>query len=83
MESVANQIAEALAEAKGVEPANLDTTLYDHVSTDAIEELVDHESRAWSVEFETRNHTVEVTGTERIYVDGDLVRSLGQSSGGG
>jgi hypothetical protein len=78
MASVANQIVVALAEIKGVEPANLDITLYDHVSTDAIEELVDHESNSWSVEFETPTHTVEVTGDEKIYIDGTLVRPIDQ-----
>jgi hypothetical protein len=79
--SITNQIVLALSEVKEVEPANLDITVYDHVSPDAIEELVNHPSDSWRVEFSTLNHTVAVTGDGDIYVDEDHVRSFSSESG--
>ena len=49
---------------------NLDISLQRHVSTDAIQDLVNHESNAWRLQFETPNHVVEITGNDKIIVDG-------------
>lgn len=68
-EPTIGRIVEHLAEREGVEPENLETPLEKDVSTDAIRALVNHESTAWELEFETTNHIVTVTGTGEIGVD--------------
>lgn len=70
------QIVGAIAEAESVEPNELDVSLEAHVSTDAIRDLESHDSDSWRLRFETPNHVVEVTGTDRVLVDGERVRTL-------
>ncbi|MUW13529.1 hypothetical protein GJ633_01850 [Halorubrum sp. CBA1125] len=70
------QIAMGIAEAEGVEPDELGIHLQNHVSTDAIRDLVDHESNSWRLQFETPNHIVEVTGNDAILVDGERIRTF-------
>ncbi|QUO46898.1 MULTISPECIES: HalOD1 output domain-containing protein [Halorubrum] len=67
------QIARAIADAESVEPDELDVCLEDHVPTDAIRDLVAHDSDSWRLQFETPDHVVEVTGNDRILVDGERV----------
>lgn len=45
------QLAEVLAAAKGVTPAELDVRLYDHVDPDALERLRTQASVEWTFEF--------------------------------
>lgn len=66
-------IVEGIADAEGVEPRDLDMRLQNHVSTDAIKQLVTHESDSWRLQFETPNHVVEVTGDDGVFVDGDRI----------
>lgn len=74
-QALTEQITRALADAESVDPQELDVRLEDCVSTDAIRDLVSHDSDSWRLQFETPDHVVEVTGTERILVDGEQVRS--------
>ena len=74
-EALLKQIAEAIADVESVEPQELDVSIEDHVSTDAIRDLESHDSDSWRLQFETPGHVVEVTGTERILVDGERVRT--------
>jgi hypothetical protein len=69
-------IVEAIAEVEETDPENLDICLHRNISTDAIQELVTHESNAWRLQFETENHIVEVTGNNNILVDGDRIRMV-------
>ena len=69
-QTVLNQIIGAIAGEEGVDPMKLDISLQRHVATDAIQDLVNHESNAWRLQFETPNHVVEVTGNDKIIVDG-------------
>ncbi|ELZ46352.1 hypothetical protein C464_11073 [Halorubrum coriense DSM 10284] len=57
-----------------MEPDELDISIENHVSTDAVRGLATHDSDSWRLLFETPDHVVEVTGTERIFVDGEQVR---------
>lgn len=75
-EAITGEIVETIAEVEDTEPADLDMSLQNHVSTDAIRQLVDHESESWRLQFETPNHIVEVRGDETIVVDGERRRSL-------
>lgn len=71
--SIVERIVEHIAEREGVEPEDLETPLENHVPTDAIRALVNHESTAWTLEFETTNHVVTVTGTGEIGVDEEKI----------
>lgn len=62
-------IIEAVADAKGKEPVELDLVLADHISTEAIRRLDEHESESWTMQFELPNHTVAVVGDGTIHVD--------------
>lgn len=75
-EDILKQIAELIAEAEETEPQRLDIVLQNHVSTDAIRELVDHDSNAWRLQFETPNHVVEVLGDNTVIIDGRERRAL-------
>lgn len=74
--SIVDQIIGCIADVEGVEPIQLDQSLEDCVSTDAIRGLEDHGSDAWRLQFETPNHVVEVTGNGEILVDGTETRTL-------
>jgi len=43
--------------------------LQNYVSTDAIRELIKHDSNSWTLQFETQNHLVEILGDSTIIVD--------------
>jgi molybdenum cofactor biosynthesis enzyme MoaA len=73
---VLQEIIDAVAEAEGVEPADLDTVLEHYVDTDTIESLARHNSDSWRLEFELPNHTVRVTGQGDVFVDGIPKRAL-------
>ena len=66
---LAPKIVEAVADAEGVEPAELDFTLYEHVEPDAIELLAANETATWTLTFELPNHDVTVTSDGRVLVD--------------
>jgi hypothetical protein len=75
-EGVTEQIIEAIADVEGIEPENLNSVLEDDVSTDAIRELVNHSSNSWRLQFETRNHIIQVMGNNTILVDGEQKRAF-------
>jgi hypothetical protein len=75
--TVLEQIVQAIADAEDTDPSDLDMPLERFVSTDAIRELVAHESNSWRLQFETQNHVVEVMGDNITLVDGE--RQVGVS----
>lgn len=75
-ETILTQIIRSIADAEEVDPENLDISLQDYVETDAIRDLVNHESNAWRLQFETSDHIIEVTGNVEILVDGTQARTL-------
>jgi hypothetical protein len=75
-QSIINQIIGGIADVKGVDPVDLDIAIQRYVSTDAIQDLVKHRSNSWRLQFETPDHVVEVTGNDKILVDGTQVRTL-------
>lgn len=75
-QTILDQIIGAIAGVEGVDPVNLDISLQHCVSTDAIQGLVNHESNAWRLQFETSNHVVEVTGNDKIIVDGTQIHTF-------
>jgi hypothetical protein len=75
-EVVIEQLVGAIADVEESDPESLDISVHDYVSTDAIRNLVAHESDAWRLQFETQNHVVEVTGNNIVLVDGQRVREV-------
>lgn len=67
------QLIGAIADVEETPPNQLDFSLQNYVSTDAIQDLVAHESNAWRLQFETQRHVVELTGNNIILVDGQQV----------
>jgi hypothetical protein len=72
-QTITEQIVEDIADQEGVKPENLSSPLEDHIPTDAIRTLANHHSSSWRLQFETQKHVVEVTGNERILIDGERV----------
>lgn len=64
------ELIKAIADAKGIEPDQLDFTLHEYIDADAIELLAAHESASWTLSFELPNHNVTVTSDGIILVDG-------------
>ena len=73
---VIEQLTGAIAEIEETTPEQLNISLQNHVSTDAIQDLVVHDSDAWRLQFETQRHVVEITGDNIILVDGQQVREF-------
>jgi regulator of RNase E activity RraB len=67
---ITHSLIEAIAEAKGKEPDDLEFVLEDYISMDTIQSLDDHASESWTLQFELPNHTVQVGGDGTIFVDG-------------
>ncbi|MEF8806950.1 HalOD1 output domain-containing protein [Natronomonas sp.] len=64
-------LIEAIAMAEDKEPDELDLFLEDHISTEAIQHLDDHDSESWMLQFELPSHTVQIAGDGTILIDGD------------
>ena len=68
-EEVIPEIVNSVADAKNVEPSKLDTTLYDHIDTSAIEQLVDSNKGTWRFEFDLPEYTVTLWSDGSVQVD--------------
>ncbi|WP_336021826.1 HalOD1 output domain-containing protein [Halobellus salinisoli] len=68
---VLDQITQSIAEVENTDPKALDESLERYVSTDAIRDLEAHNSNSWRLQFETRDHVIEVDGNSTILVDGE------------
>ena len=64
------QIVGAIADAKDIEPRNLDIILQDYIDVDAVRLLANHQNEAWQLEFAIPNHTVRILGGNAVFVDG-------------
>jgi hypothetical protein len=62
-------LIEAIALAEDKEPNELDFFIEDHISTEAIQHLDDHDSESWMLQFELPNHTVQIVGDGTILID--------------
>lgn len=81
--SVGAQILEAVADARGADPAPLEKPLQRQIDVDAIRQLVEHDSTRWSLAFDLAEHTVTVTGDDLILVDGAVHGSLSRDDRSG
>jgi hypothetical protein len=73
---VIEEITGAIADIEETNPEQLNISLQNYVSTDAIQDLVVHDSDAWRLQFETQRHVVEITGNNVILVDGQQAREF-------
>ena len=64
------QTIRSIADAKGVDPIDLDIAIQNWVDTDALRQLVEHPSDGWRVQFDLPEHTITITGEGTILVDG-------------
>jgi hypothetical protein len=73
--SLPAEVAHAVADTKDVDPENLGYTLEDHVDTDALRLLADHENASWTRSFELAEVNATVTSDGLILVDGSPERT--------
>jgi hypothetical protein len=66
---IITRIVEAVADADGVEPAELDS-LYDYMDSEVLYKLSKQERGQWSLTFQFSDHQVTVTHDSQILVDG-------------
>jgi len=69
-EELTRNILEAIADAKGIEPEEIEYSLTEFVDPDAIEQLAAHERASWTLAFELPEHNVTVTSDGLVLVDG-------------
>lgn len=69
-ESLTTAVIEAIAEAEEVDPTELDFSLQDHIDTDGLRLLGEHDSSSWTLRFDVGGHHVVVSGDGVIEVDG-------------
>lgn len=67
-------LIEALAEADGVAPDELDYALYEYIDPDVLKTLASREDESWELTFAVADHRVTLTGSGAIYIDGSLSR---------
>lgn len=68
--NLASEVIEAVADAKGIDPVELDIVLADYINPDALDQLAQHDSGTWTLSFELPEHNVTVTSDGLILVDG-------------
>lgn len=69
--AVSVAIVNAVADANGVEPLELDIVLEEYIDVESVRQLMAHESSNWTLSFELPENTVTITGNGYIRVDGD------------
>lgn len=67
--SILSDIIEAVANAEGADPLNLEYRLADYIDPDAIGALLDHDSAAFTLTFELSDNEVTVTDNETVLVE--------------
>ncbi|SIR40749.1 HalOD1 output domain-containing protein [Natronorubrum daqingense] len=78
--SITLRVARALAEIEGVEPHQLEYSLYNCINTEALELLMTSKQPEWELTFRVPDHTVTVHGTGAIEIDGELVDEGSENS---
>ncbi|WP_226011593.1 HalOD1 output domain-containing protein [Halomicrobium salinisoli] len=66
--TVTQRVIDALAEAEGVEPQELDPPLYEAIETDALELLAGHDGE-WYLQFTVGDCVVAVDGGDEVTVE--------------
>jgi hypothetical protein len=68
VDSLTERIVEAVAEAKGTDPVNLDFALYDYIDPTVLERL-EQSGGSWQFTFELREFDVTVTSDDEVLLD--------------
>lgn len=76
---VITHVVEAIAEAEGCAPQELEYSLHDHIDAEALLALATAEHDDWQLLFHVPEHTVAVRGNGQILVDGAVRRELAAS----
>jgi len=63
------EVVEAVADAEGVDPVDLDVVVGEHVDLDALSQLANHDGTAWTFTFELHAYEVTVTDDGTVLVD--------------
>lgn len=67
--NLVQEIIEVIADDKGVEPAELDVVLANHVNTEVLQQLDNDETGTWIFSFELPERTVTVMSDGTILLD--------------
>ncbi len=62
-------IVDAVADARGVDPSELEVVLHDYIHVEALESLAAHENSRWTLTFELSEYEVTVTDGGTVFVD--------------
>jgi hypothetical protein len=68
-QDLTSKIIRAVADNKGVEPAELAEPLGEYVDLDAVNQLAEHDNSTWTLTFELPEHSVTVMSDGVILVD--------------
>jgi len=68
---IATTILQAIADARGVDVADLDFVLHDVVDTGALNALGRHDGSEWQLTLSVGGHTVSVDSDGFVLVDGE------------
>jgi hypothetical protein len=68
-ERLTTRIVREVAKAKGVEPSELEFVLYEHIDTDALSQLSEHEGSRWTLTFVVPEYEVTITCGNDIDVE--------------
>lgn len=63
--SINNQIIHAVAEAKGIDPLEMDIVLGEHVDLEAIEQMARRDDHTWQLTFKLPEYEVTVTSDDQ------------------
>lgn len=75
------QIVDAIAEAEGRPPHELDYSLQEYIDPEAVVHLVTSNHTDWHLTFQVPDHTVEIRDNGQILVDYSVVQESEELSG--
>lgn len=64
------EVIEAVAQADGVDPTEVDFSLSDHIDPTVLEKLGDMDGGVWELTVRVSDHQVRLTHDRAIFVDG-------------
>lgn len=68
-QDIFTNILHSVADAKGVEPNELNLVLYDYIDMDAVVQLLNAEKENWSLSFDVPEYTVTVCSDGSVMVN--------------
>lgn len=68
------RVVRSIADARGVEPVDLEFRLGDAIDTDALDAIANHDGDDWELTFEVEEHEVTVAPDAPVQIDGTQYR---------